>query len=91
MNNYYYNREKKYKQSLQKTLDDLDNRFQEILDVFENDFLIFEESFFDNIKKRVEITKTQITSVDFKRWNEMQEQYKELKESITKKIKSLDS
>ena len=87
----YYNREKKYKQSLQKTLDDLDNRFQEILEVFENDFLIFEESFFDNIKKRVEITKTQITSVDFKRWNEMQEQYKELKESITKKIKSLDS
>ena len=73
---------------LEQTKIDIKKKFDEIKEMFINDFSAFQTSFSNEMKIKVEIMRKQINTVDENKWKTIKEKYLIQKNAIEQKIKS---
>ena len=85
---HYFSKAKRYVKGLEQTKIDIKKKFDEIKEMFMNDFSAFQSSFSNEMKIKVEIMRKQINTVDENKWKTIKEKYLIQKNAIEQKIKS---
>lgn len=88
---YFVKKEKRYLKGLQKFKEDISNLFEKSEKSFLDNFNLYRVEFFKYISMKMLTTFKEINTVDKKKWEEIKNNYKEKKNKIMKKIKSLNS
>ena len=86
--NHYFSYTKRYVKGLEQAKIDIKKKFDEIKEMFVNDFSAFQSSFSNEMKIKVEIMRKQINTVDENKWKTVKENYLIQKKAIEQKIKS---
>ena len=84
---HYFSKSKRYITGLLQTKIDISKKFEEIKDMFNNDFSSFKESLLNELKIKVEIMKKQLNSVNKEKWAILKQKYSEEKKTIEESIK----
>ena len=85
---HYFSKTKRYVNGLEQTKIDIKKKFDEIKEMFVNDFSAFQTSLSNEIKIKVEIMRKQINTVNESKWKAIKEKYIIQKKAIEQKIKS---
>ena len=85
---HYFSKTKRYVKGLEQTKIDITKKFDEIKEMFMNDFTAFQNSLSNELKIKVEIMRKQINTVNENKWKAIKEKYLIQKKAIEQKIKS---
>ena len=85
---HYFSKTKRYVKGLEQTKIDIKKKFDEIKEMFVNDFSAFQISLSSELKIKVEIMRKQINTVNENKWKAIKENYLIQKKAIEQKIKS---
>lgn len=85
---HYFSKTKRYVKGLEQTKIDITKKFEEIKEMFMNDFTVFQNSLSNELKIKVEIMRKQINTVNENKWKAIKEKYLIQKKAIEQKIKS---
>ena len=85
---HYFSKTKRYVKGLEQTKIDIKKKFDEIKEMFVNDFSAFQTSLSNELKIKVEIMRKQINTVNENKWKAIKENYLIQKKAIEQKIKS---
>ena len=85
---HYFSKTKRYVKGLEQTKIDITKKFEEIKEMFMNDFTVFQNSLSNELKIKVEIMRKQINAVNENKWKAIKEKYLIQKKAIEQKIKS---
>ena len=88
---YLVKKEKRYLKGLQKFKEDINILFEKSEKSLLDNFNLYRVEFFKYISMKMLTTFKEINTVDKKKWEEIKNNYKEKKDKIMKKIKSLNS
>ena len=88
---YLVKKEKRYLKGLQKFKEDIKILFEKSEKILLYNFNLYRVEFFKYISMKMLTTFKEINTVDKKKWEEIKNNYKEKKDKIMKKIKSLNS
>jgi len=83
---HYLSKSKRYVTGLEQTKIDINLKFDEIKNMFLNDFSSFETSLFKKLNLNIEIMKKDIECVDVEKWKMIKEKYQAQKKNIQNKI-----
>ena len=86
----FVKKEKRYLKGLEKFQKEINKLFVNSKISFLDNFNLYKVEFFKNISMKIMIKLKEINKVDEKKWEEIKNNYKEIKNNIMKKIKSLD-
>ena len=85
---HYFSKTKRYVKGLEQTKIDITKKFEEIKEMFMNDFTVFQNSLSNELKIKVEIMRKQINTVNENKWKAIKKKYLIQKKAIEQKIKS---
>ena len=85
---HFFSKTKRYVKGLEQFKIDIKKKFDEIKEIFVNDFSAFQTSFSNEIKIKLEIMRKQINTVNENKWKAIKEKYLIQKKAIEQKIKS---
>ena len=85
---HYLSKSKRYINGLEQTKKDIEKKFEELKEMFLNDFSSYQKSFNNDLSFRLNILKAKINNVDEKKWNQIKEYYSQQKKKIEQKINS---
>ena len=84
---HYLSKSKRYVNGLEQTKKDIEKKFEELKEMFLNDFSSYQNTFKKDLYFRLKIMKTNINTVDEKKWKQIKENYLLQKKNIEQKIK----
>ena len=85
---HYMNKSQRYVKGLEQTKIDIQKKFEELKEMFLNDYTGYQKSFRKDLNFRLEIMKANINTVDENKWNNIKNNYQLQKKIIEEKIKS---
>ena len=85
---HYMNKSQRYVKGLEQTKIDIQKKFEELKEMFLNDYTGYQKSFRKDLNFRLEIMKANINTVDENKWNNIKNNYQLQKKNIEEKIKS---